>query len=283
MQKGIAESGKTAADPALNLTSGLQLSGAALLTPGPTSKNGLSLREAERKQWEADNWLLVGIQNLSQKPTGSTSAATSGSDSGSSSELESSRRSAANVGQWLATAVEAAENDAKSNANSSEMKPPNVAIQAQVVNPLEPFMQDWVQPEDLELLTELSSGGTGSASLQSFEISPVDAPTMSVRTPFERTPGFPAGQIDGASATVNPFLAGWGDGGSSTGAPDLSFGRNVALPAEGRVSDQAQGLAPASMPTPIDQNVESAGPKQKENWQPPPRADEKYFPRLKRF
>ena len=282
MQKGIAETGKTSADPALNLTSGLQLSGTALLTPGPTSKNGLSLREAERKQWEADNWLLVGIQNLSQKPTGSTTSAASGSESSSSAELELSGTPAANVGQWLATGVQAAENESKSSEASSETKRPNVAIQAQVVNPLEAFMQDWVQPEDLELLTELGSGGKGPASLQSLEIGPLQPLAMSDRTSFERTSGLSTGQLDSATATVNPFLAGWGDGGSTSEGPDLSFGRNVSTP-DGRILDQARGLTPASNPSPIDQNIESSRSKPKENWQPPARSDEKYFPRLKRF
>jgi hypothetical protein len=281
IKKGVSLSGQQSTDAALNLTTGLQLSDTPSVITAPLNSSAGAVRDAEEKQWMAENWLLAGMQNLSRQETGGAASESASSDAELSSNAEISSQSASTVGQWLVSAVAESERQAKSQNQNSQAPPPASSLDPAVVNPLNAFMRDWIQPEDLTLLTE-----TGAANdltqIQSLDLERAGGMTRPGSIPFELSPEISVGSSGSVSVGENPFLTGWGNDSALMQSSDNSFS-GLNPESDSRFLDQLPTtISPPSRST-VEPTAELPTQKQNEAWQPPARADEKYFPRLKRF
>lgn len=225
-----------------------------------------SEKQAE-EAWRRENWLLAGMQDIDQLR-----------DSDGEDETDSDGDLPPRTGSsehWLLLADEAAQ--AQPSKENADEKIDLEAFPDQVVNPLEGFMADWLDPE----LTSSVSRETGTdhgEALAAMQISDTSLGALPSTQPMAREIfGLPSDvSARRGPARSNPYADGLLDVSESAANPGFEPG------AVDRSNPTLMPAAPPPGSTPITAPAEVEKPR-REPWRPPEKDDEKYFRRLNRF
>ena len=277
MTKGLSRTQAAEGKIDLNLSEGLKTDvDARPAVNAPLDDQAATLRE-RKKAWEARNWLLAGMREQSDEiqdgdrlnPSDGTASLADGRGFATSNT---------DTEFWLEAAF-----NSDQKGTDSDREPRKIEAQqrldARVVNPLEGFMADWMAPEELDRLKESAGLQTGRVTFDPIALEgtqPAGNAADRVRTS--------ASAYDVIKAPAqNPYLDGWGRESPTANAPGLITDSIAPLPRS--PSERVPAVGPNSaMPPPVNSGASSpTAPGVNEAWKPPPRTDEKYFPRLKRF
>lgn len=226
--------------------------------PAPKART-MTTREREeqlQKQKAARNWLLDGMQkNQPGRASADKATIDQPADSGSSS-------------RWVAA-------DSPERAlHEPGRKPEPEEVPGEVLNPLDPFLAEWMTRSDFQLLRGSDSpkgSRTGGSSRW------IDAPSPNLSLPTVPAGSARTGRVEPVEARPNPYLE------LLAPPPSASRPRSTSEPSRGMVPLPGSSAPSArSRMAPPPSRTEDA-PRAPTQWKPPPTVDEKYFPQLKRF
>ena len=275
LEKGLTPATGGEAGNGLDLSTGIQSRTDLPSLPARPSSRSEDIQIKRKQEWAAQNWLLAGMQsNAITANREGKSDSNPGARTSAAADLANSAEG--NGDYWLAMALSEQERlDAQEQPDES--RDDLRAIESMNANPLAEFMQDWVQPEDLELINELSNL-SADGQRGEFEIGTLPS---SVGRGREEVSNSRFREFENGIKTTNPFLEGWGDGSAVSNPVSAASRGELGQKIELRTTNSTVTTRPVP-PTSVHSERETPKPV-KEAWRPPPRTDEKYFPRLKRF
>lgn len=266
LQRGLVESGGNSV--ALPLPD--------LQAPGPINAPPVTLApkapqqsaEERRRRQEARNWLLNAMREPRSRQSSDTGQARDGALAASLSRAGPPQSE--NGEPTLDVVSEAL------RADGEDAEPESVRAGAPTVNnPLEAFLRAWMTPADYALL-----GAGGDATGGDSAMIPFKDGGLQIKVPFISPSPEVAAPV---RATHNPYLP------DMPGTKDLVSSRNMSgensfgsRPIAGPSSVLS---APALAPQPNfpASTVPRVTAPTETRYQPPPSANQKYFPQLKRF
>jgi hypothetical protein len=275
MSKGISRSASSGNSITIDLSEGLQTSERVTV---PVSSRILDVEQNSRtqrkKEWAARNWLLAGVQEQSDPDSGDGYQRTDPADGeiGQGGGLADG-----DVEFWLEEAM-ASQEASSTLSRRGRGETEELYAAGEIVNPLDSFLGEWLASSELERLDQAKGAPSNQNPVGAFSPEAL-APRLTGGPLNRATVDLSEGKIlDG-----NPYLGGWDQSeiGRFGSGPELG-----PKPPESGVSAGRLRVGPidnAVLPETKSAAGEAPGPKTKEAWKPPPRTDEKYFPRLKRF
>ena len=262
--------------------------------PENKDRDESTLRDLRRQQWRSENWLVEGMRRSELAENEADLAEDNlRSQNGSASPAEDTsaraRVESGSSNEWLALAVET-QRETESEARGDDVSAPDQVVGS---NPLGDFMAGWLSGDSRVMLastTEGSPGTSRSPATRAADDRRFDELSLAhIREPESRIKGaLPATEVMGGGSGLNPFLA-FTD--AEVGSDPRAMQAALDLPApDAPIQDRAFQLSTIipteATPAPGNPTIapaERLDEKPSEPWRPPPRDDEKYFPRLKRF
>lgn len=224
--------------------------------------------DAQRKAWDAQNWLLAGMRDLNQDPLESEEV-----ENGPRYEqLGENDPMGGSPEFWLELM------DGRSEASNPE-RDGNQNLN-QSINPLDEFMSGWLTPEGAQvqaLAAELAGGGSPASSPE------ISWDPMRGSASAESGEGLIANNLLGlgrnSEEASNPYVeAMMGE------TQSLSVSSSVEGNAAGSLGGfQDASALDATRPTSAPALPSAATEKVREPWRPPAKTDDKYFRNLNRF
>lgn len=274
MSKGISRSEGAKEKLSIDLSAGLQPSeSVSRPVPSGWGSEELNSRSQRKKAWAAKNWLLAGVQEQSAEATGND-----GPDEEAFSDKQIGRGGAESDTDhafWLEAALAAQEPVESADRRDDSGRDKSIA-NGEIVNPLEGFFADWLAPSELERLAQAGGGPASQPPAGQFGAT-ISTPSLGSGSRLR-----PA--VDGNATEIvaeNPYLQGWDR--SEANQLGLNTGPKPAEATDSFERFRVEPVNRGSLPVGNSSPAEVTLPQSKEAWKPPPRTDEKYFPRLKRF